>query len=653
MIARAAVRLGGCLALLLMLLAAMPPAVAQSERILSFDAQVTVRPDGVLRVVETIEVIAAGRQIQRGIFRDFPTRGITGLGFNHRVDFRVVAVERNGRPEPWFSKPLNIGVRVYFGDPDVLLEHGRHRYALTYETSPQLLHRSGEDELYWNVTGNDWAFPIDRASATVRLPPGAAATAVAGYTGPRGWQGADFEILRRDGGTVQLATTRTLAPGEGFTIAVAWPEGTVTRPRPGDQRLAFIAANRGTLAGYVLTVVLLAYFVVAWHRVGRDPPKGTVIPLFEAPDGLSPVATGYIWNQGFRGGFAASRALAVAISSLATRRLVGIEDEGDGEYLVERLGRRQRGLPPGEAAVLKALFQDDGDAIRFGGGYEPRLGAALTGLVSAIGREYGQAYFRRNRDLWAGGVVIGAVAALCSLIGDVDGGDDMLTVGALTLFALAFGGVGLVFLGMGLARLFGLVARRHWLEPVILIGGSSLGLLPAVAMLALVSDFAAPASLGPAILPALIAVVFWHLLTAPTNLGRKTLDAIEGYRLYLSVAEAGRLDAAGREPEVTAALFERHLPYAMALGVETEWSDKVLHRLTASLGDPDKARQAMQPGWFRMSGGGSIGSAGIAGSLAGGLAGAAAASSSPPSSGGSSGGGSSGGGGGGGGGGGW
>ena len=30
------------------------------------------------------------------------------------------------------------------------------------------------DELYWNVTGNDWPVPIDSASAIIVFPPGAA-----------------------------------------------------------------------------------------------------------------------------------------------------------------------------------------------------------------------------------------------------------------------------------------------------------------------------------------------------------------------------------------------------------------------------------------------------------------------------------------------
>src|SRR3546814_11051173 len=93
---------------------------------------------------------------------------------------------------------------------------------------------------------------------------------------------------------------------------------------------------------------------------------------------------------------------------------------------------------------------------------------------------------------------------------------------------------------------------------MLLLAGGGLARLPAAGTLTLIADFVAPAALVPLILTVPVTVANWHLLAAPTRLGRRTLDAIEGYRLYLSVAEADRLDAAGREPAVTAALFERH-----------------------------------------------------------------------------------------------
>lgn len=649
------VRLGRILAVVLVLAAA--PAAAQTERILAFDAQVTVRPDGVLQVVETIEVVAAGQQIRRGIFRDFPTRSLTPWRFNHRVGFEVAAVERDGRPEPWFAEPLSAGVRIYLGSPDVLLAPGRHRYTIAYETTRQLLQRPGEDELYWNVTGDAWAFPIDRASATVQLPPGAAATAVAGYTGPAGARGTDFEVLRRGGGTVSLATTRGLASGEGFTIAVAWPEGAVQRPRAGEEWLAFAVDNRGILLGLALTVALLAYYAIVWHRVGRDPAKGTVIPLFEAPDGLSPVAVGHVWHGGFSGDFGIGRALTVAITSLATKRALTIEEQlVEGTYVLSAGPVADGTRFADEEAVHRALFADGKNFVAIGSAYVPAMGRASSALETAFGGEFGRAYLHRNGNAWLLGALTAAAVVLSSLALDATGEDAWVLVAVLAVFGSAFTAVGLILGGTVLTRWTD-AERRGGYQPARSLGelvGAAACLLVVVGLGWFVSDMLAPAAFAAPVVAVPATVAAWYLLKAPTRLGRRTLDAIEGYRLYLSVAEADRLNAAGREPDVTAALFETHLPYAMALGVEQEWSDKVAARLSASLAEP-RARRGFEPDWYRGRDGRPIDARTFGGALSRGLGGAAAFAATRPSSrsGGFSGGGSSGGGGGGGGGGGW
>ena len=56
------------------------------------------------------------------------------------------------------------------GDANVGLNPGEHTYSLRYRSDRQIGFFASRDELYWNVTGNGWAFPIDSASATVRLP---------------------------------------------------------------------------------------------------------------------------------------------------------------------------------------------------------------------------------------------------------------------------------------------------------------------------------------------------------------------------------------------------------------------------------------------------------------------------------------------------
>lgn len=60
--------------ILVVLLLLGSQAWAQSERILSYHSRITVHPDASLTVVETIDVVSTGAQIQHGIYRDFPTR---------------------------------------------------------------------------------------------------------------------------------------------------------------------------------------------------------------------------------------------------------------------------------------------------------------------------------------------------------------------------------------------------------------------------------------------------------------------------------------------------------------------------------------------------------------------------------------------------
>jgi uncharacterized membrane protein len=140
-------------------------------------------------------------------------------------------------------------------------------------------------------------------------------------------------------------------------------------------------------------------------------------------------------------------------------------------------------------------------------------------------------------------------------------------------------------------------------------------------------------------------------MAAPTSDGRAVMDRIAGFEQYLSITEEERLEAL-HPPEKTPELFERFLPYAIALGVENRWADKFASVLAAAAADP--TRQGGTFGWYSGSSNAWSNPSRFAGVVGASLAcGVASASTAPGSSSGSGGGGSSGGGGGGGGGGGW
>lgn len=577
-------RLVGILGFLVALLGLAAPAPAE-ESILSFDSDVTVAEDGGLTVTETIRVRAEGREIKRGIFRDFPTVYKDADGSRHIVGFTVVETLRDGRPVNHWTENLSNGVRVYMGDKDRYLQAGAYTFSLTYRTDRQIAFHEEFDELYWNVTGNGWIFPIDSASVTIHLPEDATVLRKAAYTGPQGARGTAWTYGMDAGGNPMFATTSRLRAKEGLTVAVAFPKGFVTPPSAADELLWKLRAFAGFAAAMLAWIFVLGFYIHVWHRVGRDPEKGVIVPRWRPPAEISPAAARFITRLGFD-----SKAIGAAIVSLAVKGKLIIEDDGDGDY---KLLRNDKGfgvkLSPGEKALERALFAR-GDSVMVRDGNHVRLKPAVDALERALSANFEGAYFRRNMGWFALGV-------------------------GLSLLSLIPAGLAVVFM---------------------------------------------PGPTGP--LPVFVAIgglvllngLFVYLLKAPTSQGRAIMDEVEGFKMYLATAEQNRLELL-HPPERTPELFEKFLPYAMALDVENEWGEQFTEMFAAASAGGEEG--VYQPGWYRgRRGYGGWSSPGrFASSLGSSLGSSISSAATPPSSSGSGsgGGGSSGGGGGGGGGGGF
>lgn len=207
---------------------AQPPVAPTNggERILLFASDIQIRPDGSLEVAETIRIAARGERIRHGIYRDFPTRSFSNGG-PREFRFEVAGVTRDGRPEPWRTEPVENGVRVMIGDGSARLASGTYTYRIRYRTTGRVGSFPDYDELYWNVTGNGWVFAIERAQVRIRLPARVRFGDRAVYTGATGSREADARATAERPGDISFATTRRLEPGEGLTVAVAWPKGVV------------------------------------------------------------------------------------------------------------------------------------------------------------------------------------------------------------------------------------------------------------------------------------------------------------------------------------------------------------------------------------------------------------------------------------------
>ncbi|WP_289032614.1 DUF2207 domain-containing protein [uncultured Roseibium sp.] len=630
-----------------------------AERIQEFVSEIAVQDDGSLHVTETITVRAEGDQIKRGIFRDIPLRAKDASGWEHEVGFSLEAVRVDGQPAHHFEKYNGDGVRIYIGREDVLLEPGSYTYEIRYIMDRQVRFFDGYDEVYWNVTGNEWVFPIDQAVARIALPGGQEPSQFAAYTGGYGETGSaygsDFDTAS---GKLVIETNALLDAGEGLTVAVGFPKGVIPEPSAGEKWQTWLKDQRLIVTGLLGLGAFWLYGLMTWFRVGRDPEKGVIFPRFKAPEGVSPALTNYIANQGFAG--SGWIALSAACISLATKGYLTLRQEGKGALELE-LDRKAASdpaagdLPGGEAAIVHKL-SERGSPLKLTKANGETVSSLGSQFRSAIITEHKGAHFVEN-----GWYIFGALIVMLAAGASMFLFNTFSEPQFVRSFLFGFLGIFVTAISFGLGKLalaiFGLkdntpVSRfTFWIVFAAFLLSGLYGVAHLAALLT-ESRFSIP--LLPIFLAGLIVSfgLYVRLIKAPTAAGRAVMDELDGLKLYLSVAEKERLNMAGA-PQMDTVHFEKLLPYAVALGVEKPWTNSFETWLKSAAAGA--AQRTYKPRWYR---GDSDGSRMItrsisstASKMAGSFHSALPVSNSSGS--GSSGGGSSGGGGGGGGGGGW
>ena len=394
------------------------PAALAEEAIENFRADIAVARDGTVHVVETIRVRAEGNQIRRGIFRDVSTTFEDAEGKVHRVGFELLGLTRDGRPEPYHTERYSDFLRIYAGDEDVFLDTGSYTYVLTYETDRQIRWFDDKPELFWNVTGNDWSFPILKASASLKLPDGVAPVAWDAYTGSVGERGSDWQGAVGGDGRSERRDHAPARAGRGADHRRRDSGGRGRQAERGATMLRyFLLDHREWFIGVVGLLVVLAYYLWAWNKVGRDPKGGTIIPLFHPPEGVSAALASYIRNWGF--GANAWKAFTASALSLAVRGLLVFDQEGK-DLVLERTKASADGirdkLPPARRPC------STGSRSRAAGPRSTRPTArpsprSARRSRASVRKESGGRYFKTNILHFVVGVVL-----------------SILTIGAIVVF---------------------------------------------------------------------------------------------------------------------------------------------------------------------------------------------------------------------------
>jgi len=496
------------LACLAFLLAFFVSASARTLRIRDFHAELDVLPDSSLDVTETIHVDFDGAW--QGIYRNIPVEYEGPGGFNYSLFLTdISATDSDGAPLRIEKQrhAENLQLKIFVP----AAEDTSRNISLHYRVRDGLRFFEDHDELYWNVTGTGWDFPIESASAHIILPVGVTGLHAANFIGFFGSRSQDARMVIL-GSNIDIYCRRPLAFHEGLTLVAGWDKGFVHEPRASEKIAQFLDSN------WPLFLPVGVFLVMFWLKStrGRDPRVGAIAVQYEPPAGLSPGEAGtLVDNQaGIRDITATLVDLAVrgfiTIEEKETSHLMGLYSNKEYVFHLNKKPAEWKGVKPHELLLLTGIFGN------------PILGMRDEVALSELQNSFYKNLPGIRRAIFESLVENGYFPHRPDIIRQAW----LLVAGVIGAFLY----------------LFGQYLAQH-------TGMQSLTFTVA------------------AILTGLVIAGFGWFMPTRTVDGVRALHDTLGFENFLSHVEGDHLARTPQSP----GNFEKYLPFAMALGVEKKW----------------------------------------------------------------------------------
>jgi hypothetical protein len=480
-----------------------PCAFARSWQITEFADNIGIQQDGTASVQERITLQFEGEW--HGIHRTIPVDYPGPNGTNYTLFLDDISVsDAEGRKLKFETHRSGDFLDLKIPFPGAV--NTTLTVRIQYVVRNGIRYFLDHDEFYWNVTGNDWPVPIERASAFVEFPPQAAGSLHAqAFTGVYGSvaQGASSQV---EGAQVMFETTRPLPMRGGLTIDVYVPKGILHEPSSLTRLTWFLGSNPILFLPFVTFAVMFAI----WYYKGRDPDAGrSIAPMYEPPAGMTPAETGALVDDTVH-----PRDITSTLVDMAVRGYIKIVEKNERgllfthkDYVFQLLkpSDQWQGMVPHERVMMSNIFS--------GGEMETRLSSLKNRFYTAIPPI--------TQDIKS------ALRQKGMYLLDPDSANGYSIVGAIVSIAP-----------------FLIMQFTEW-KPVF----NSVG-ISAVSI----------------VIAALIWWLFARQMTAKTLKGTQTVIAILGFQEFMNRVDADRLKR--MPPDI----FEKYLPYAMALGVEHHWA---------------------------------------------------------------------------------
>ena len=346
----------------------------EGEAITLMSSEITINQDTSISINETINYFTPVEK--HGIFRYIPERyRREGAIYTNPIS-QVTVTDSTGNELPFTTSRDSNNLTLKIGDPDVTFS-GERTYRISYRVVNAILRQDDFDELYWDITGDGWAFPVLTSKVTIRSPFAPIQDYIC-FTGPVGSVSTGCSI-KGDSNETVLETEEVINYGDNFTVAVKLDKNnSLIFPTKTQLWVEKLINNAPLLLLFLPGLLMFIY----WYKKGRDyrfispnvfdmdpkAPQG-MKPIFEPVNipmvyeplkSLTPGEAGTILDERVD-----NQDVVAEIIDLARKKCLKVERiENKGflkfgnDYLLTKL-KEGTGLPPHQVYLMKNIFDSN------------------------------------------------------------------------------------------------------------------------------------------------------------------------------------------------------------------------------------------------------------------------------------------------------
>ena len=351
------------------------PQLSFAEAIHSFNTDIVAHKNGEMDITETINYDFEDLY-RHGIYRYIPL--YSKVGNLYRVlKIKNINILRDERREKFTVSKTKEQLYFKIGDVDKTI-NGTHVYKISYTVENGIgSNYEDHDEIYWNITGNDWQVPIEKAVARISTDFGVDKTNLICFEGPSGSKDKTCKVEGE-----KVSSSQFLYPGYGLTVVLAYPVNTFPKSILLKELPKTLAESLGELflknlhLIYIFLNIFLPLILFYWYQKHKnkkrfgEPTVNFDIPKDEKGKRLTPALAGTIDTAALERDDVVATIFDLAIRKYIRleevkekTKMLGVFDKEKKEQQITKLKKDDGKLLGFEKTLFDRLFES-GDSVR-------------------------------------------------------------------------------------------------------------------------------------------------------------------------------------------------------------------------------------------------------------------------------------------------